>query len=240
MRNFIRNVLRRCGYDIVSYCPLFHPVARRISLMSQNGIDMLLDVGANTGQYAQRARSEGYRGEIISFEPLSSAFNTLSGVAQSDASWIAVNIALGDKDGSEIIHVSRNSQSSSLLDMLPDHVDASPDSAYVASEEIRVKKLDTVFEEYCQPGKNVFLKIDAQGYEKNIIDGAVASLDRISCVQMELSLVPLYEGETLMAEMINDMRNKGFTLMSIDPTYGNRETGQVLQVDCIFVRQNTG
>lgn len=236
MRKIFRKYLRRHGFDIVSYDPVNHPVARRLMLMGQNNIDLLLDVGANIGQYGLRTREDGYKGRIVSFEPLSSAFRKLAARTEEDANWEAVNIGLGDKDEIALINISANSQSSSILDMLPSHVSTAPDSAYIESEEVSVRRLDSIFRDYWKPGDNVFLKIDAQGYERNIIEGAAQALGHISGIQMELSLVPLYEGEALMAEMINAMSEKGYVLMSIDPTYGNPATGQMLQVDCMFFR----
>lgn len=236
VRDIIRSLLRGMGVDLVSFDPVNHPVARRSKLMGQKNIDLLLDVGANVGQYAVRTRDEGYRGRIVSFEPLSSAFAELATRVARDPLWEAVNAALGDRDETAEINVSSNSQSSSLLAMLPSHVNVAPTSTYVGRESIEVKRLDSVFGEYWRPGNNVFLKIDAQGYEKKIVEGGMDSLGRIAGVQMELSLVPLYEGETLLAEMIDYMSAKGFILMSVDPTYGNRETGQMLQADCMFFR----
>ena len=236
MRKLIRSLLRRNGLDIVSYDPVYHPVARRIKLMGQKKIDLILDVGANVGQYGRRTRSAGYAGRIVSFEPLSSAYKKLAECVNKDPNWEAVNIALGEDDGEAEINISSNSQSSSILDMLPSHVSAAPESDYIGHEKISINKLDSVFKDFWKPGDNVFLKIDAQGYERNVIEGAPLSLEHISGIQMELSFVPLYEGEALIAEMINYMDEKGYTLMSVDPTYGNRETGQTLQADCLFFR----
>lgn len=236
MRKRIKRFLRKHGLDIVSYDPVYHPVARRLKLMSQYKINLVFDVGANTGQYGTHIREIGYRGRIVSFEPLTSAFNELKKCTNNDSLWNAVNMALGDQDGTAEINISRNSQSSSLRDILPSHVEAAPESAYVGKETIEIRKLDSIFNTYWKPSNNLYLKIDAQGYERNIIEGGQNCLDRVTGVQMEVSLVPLYEGETLLVEMIKFMSEKGFVLMSMEPTYGNAETGQLLQTDCVFFR----
>lgn len=237
VKRVFKRMLRRYGYDVVSYDPVNHPVARRARLMSQHKIDLVFDVGANIGQYAMQIRETGYAGSIISFEPLSSAFAELAVRASADRLWQAVNIGLGNRDGEAQINIAKNSQSSSILGMLPSHTLATPEAAYIGHEQIVVRRIDSICEKYWRPANKLFLKIDAQGYEKTIIDGAENSLDKILGIQMELSLVPLYEGETLLADMINFMGGREFVLMSIEPTYGSYETGQMLQADCLFFRQ---
>jgi FkbM family methyltransferase len=239
MRNMIRSFLRNRGYDVVSYDPVNHPVARRQKLMEQHRIDLVFDVGANTGQYAMHLRNIGYHGKIVSFEPLSSAYKALESNSKNDPLWDTVNIALGNQEGTAIINIANNSQSSSILDMLPDHVRAAPESAYVGKEEIVIRTMDSIFNDYRKPSNNVYLKIDAQGFERNIVEGAGRSLENILGIQLEVSLVPLYAGETLFAEMIEFMSEKGYVLMSIEPTYGNSDTGQLLQADCVFFRPSS-
>lgn len=236
----IRNLIRGYGYDLVKYNPGCNPIARRVKLISQYKIDLVFDVGANTGQYATKLRGLGYRGRMVSFEPLTSAYKSLVSCASKDPLWETVNVALGNKDGKAEINIAGNSQSSSILDMLPSHTITAPDSAYVGKEEITIRKIDSIVDEYRRPENKLYLKIDAQGYEKTIIQGAENSLNKIIGIQLEASLIPLYRGEALLSDMIDFMSTKGYTLMSLEPGYGDPSTGQLLQVDCIFFPQNTG
>lgn len=199
-------------------------------------VGLVLDVGANVGQFAKELRVLGYKGRIISFEPLSSAYNILQKESGKDKKWQIVNIGLGDEDHTARINISGNSYSSSLLDMKPAHLAAEPASKYIGTEEITVRKLDNIFDDYCRDGEEVFLKLDTQGYEKHVIEGALTSLDRISCIQLEMSLVPLYETEMLMIEMIGWMKKKGYFLWALETEFAHPETGQLLQVAGIFVR----
>ena len=234
----IRTLIRGYGYDVIKYNHRSNPIARRVKLMSQYKIDLVFDVGANTGQYATNLRTLGYRGRIVSFEPLTSAYKSLVSLADEDPLWYTVNIALGDQDGKAEINIASNSQSSSILDMLPSHTNSAPDSAYVGKEEITIRKIDTIIDEYRRPANTLYLKIDAQGYEKTIIQGAINSLDKITGIQLEVSLIPLYKGEALLADMIDYMSTQGYTLMSLEPGHGDPSTGQLLQVDCIFFPHN--
>jgi FkbM family methyltransferase len=157
--------------------------------------------------------------------------------AQKDKNWILNNYALGNEDTKSVINISGNSFSSSILNMLPQHLNSAPESRFISQEEIEIKKLDTIFSSMCSPTDNVMLKIDTQGYEKNVIDGAIESLPKIKIIQLEMSIVQLYESELMMTEMINYLDAKGYQLFSLENGFGDSESGQLLQVDGIFVRR---
>lgn len=238
IRRQIKILLRKAvGYDIVRFTPEYHPLARRKKIMAYFNIDTVLDIGANTGQYGRQLRSEiGYAKKIISFEPLSTAFEVLKANAKPDPNWQVFNFALGDAEEYKEINISGNSFSSSMLDMLPSHIESAPQSKYIGKETITVKKLDSVFSDICKPSANVYMKIDTQGFESKVLKGAKRSLPQIGTMQMELSLVPLYKGERLFDEMLILMKEKGYALIAIEPGFTNPETGQLLQVDGIFRR----
>ncbi|GAB4320114.1 MAG: FkbM family methyltransferase [Bacteroidales bacterium] len=208
----------------------------RIKLLKTHHITTLLDVGANTGQFAYYTRHAGYRNRIVSFEPLSEAFSILKSFAASDPKWDIVNCAMGNKEEEIEINVSENLQSSSFLDMMPGHVKSAPDSAYVKKEKVKIYRLDDVIGDYTDDLSHTFLKIDTQGYEKNVLEGAAVSLKEMRGLQLELSLVELYKGETLFREMLNYILDQGFTLCSLEPGFTDSQSGQLLQVDAIFYR----
>ncbi len=241
IRQRARAIVRRFGFDVVRYdplagVPLLAPaLRRRACLLSTFGIDLVLDVGANTGQFGRELRALGYRGRIVSFEPLSSAFSVLARAARADGRWEALHMALGDANGTAEMHIAANSVSSSLLPMLPAHLAAAPNSGYVGSEPTPVRRLDSLFDRICSPAERVFLKVDAQGYERRILEGA--PLERIQTLQLEMSLIPLYEGEWLFRELYELLEEKGYTLVFIEPAFADERTGQVLQIDGIFHRE---
>jgi hypothetical protein len=144
--------------------------------------------------------------------------------------------ALGHKDGIAEINIAGNSWSSSLLDMEERHVKVAPDSAYVGKEIITLKALDTIFSEYCSPANKVFLKIDTQGFTKQVLNGAEWSLQKIAGIQVEMSLISLYSGEPLIGEIISILYELGFSLIVLKPELMDECTGQQLQVDGIFFR----
>jgi FkbM family methyltransferase len=199
-------------------------------------INLLFDIGANEGLYAQHVRALGYGGRIISFEPLSSAYGKLRERSISDPNWEAVNCAIGSCDGTAVINISKNSWSSSLLDMLPSLVESAPESAYIGTEKITVRALDSLIDDYYRPSDKLFLKIDTQGFGMKVIQGAEKSLERILGIHLEMSLVPLYRDEPLLGELVKYLNGKGYTLMYIEPEYFNPETGQQLQVNGLFLK----
>ena len=171
----IRSIVNPVGYDIVKY-KTTHPAHIVLNHLNINNIKTVLDVGANAGQYSYELRKAGYRGRIISFEPLSGAYQRLRLNAEHDKNWQTFNFALGDTNGTTSINISRHSPSSSLLPMTSLHNEAAPGSEYMSEEEIEIKTLDTIFDTLRISGENVFLKVDTQGYEKKVLDGAINSL----------------------------------------------------------------
>lgn len=237
IKHELRKFLWRAGYDISRFTPTSHPLARRKQILEYYNIDTVLDIGANSGQFAQQLRNDlGYANRIISFEPLSSAFELLKVNAEGDTNWEVFNIALGDTEEKREINIAWNSSSSSLLDMLPSHLKSAPKSKYIDREIIEVKKLDSIFGNLCKSTKRVYMKIDTQGYESKVLKGAEKSLMHIDTVQMEMSLVPLYEGELLFNDMCMLMSKKGYSLLAIETGFSDPDSGQLLEVDGIFHR----
>jgi len=233
----IKRILRKTGFDIIRYEPNRYPGLRRKMLMDHCGIDLVLDVGANVGQYGTQVRNIGYRGRLISFEPISREFQQLKKRADHNPNWEVMNCALGNENTQSEINISDYSQVSSLLEMLPSAVERRPFWQYSRKEMIEVKKLDTLFNDLRGDCKSPMLKIDTQGYEKSVLDGAADSLKHIALLQLEMSLVPLYDKELLFPDMYRFITEQGFQLASIEPGMHDNETGQLFQVDGIFQRR---
>lgn len=237
IKHEIRKLIRKTGFDVARFEPQLHPQARRQELFELFGIDLVVDVGANVGQFGEFLRSEiGYRGRIISFEPLSSAYKIVAEKASADAKWETFNFALGDREHRAEINIAGNSYSSSLLPMGQKHIEAAPESGYVGRETIEVRTLDAMFGEIHRAAEHIFLKIDTQGFEDRVLAGGEDSLRLIDTVQLELSLVPVYEGAPLFEDLYSLMLSKGYRLSAMEEVFWHRETGQLLQIDGIFHR----
>lgn len=208
------------------------------ALLLQQRIDLLLDVGANVGQFVQDRRAEGFRGQIISFEPLPDAHAKLTAIAAKDPNWaVHARAAVGAQAGQTEINVAGNSDSSSLLPMLKSHSDAAPQSAIVGRTPTEVITLDSVFDLYYRENRRTFLKIDTQGYERPVLEGAGRWLDKVAGVQLELSVVPLYEGQELYPFFFQFFREREFELWALLPGFSDPVSGRMLQFDAVFVRR---
>jgi FkbM family methyltransferase len=234
MKRAIRYLLNAFGYEARKLS--WFPATRRSKLMERLGINLVLDVGANDGGYASELRGSGYRGRIWSYEPLSKAFADLSKSAARDDLWKTVNCACGAKAGSATINVAKNSASSSLLPMLETHSASAPDSEYVSGETISICTLDDSVMASLRPEDRVWLKIDTQGYEAEVLKGASRLMPRVRALECELSLVPLYDGQPLIDEMIATIYRMGFRMVGVAPAFFQAETGDTLQVDGTFLR----
>ncbi|MCH7807183.1 MAG: FkbM family methyltransferase [Proteobacteria bacterium] len=241
MIKIIRALIRPFGIDLVRYTS-GTPDECRNQIMKSSKIDLLFDVGANTGQFASEIRSAGYSGKIFSFEPLSNEFNSLSEKSKKDPLWDVFNFAFGAKIEETKINISENSQSSSLLTIKKEHTLAAPKSSYVGKETIEVKTLDAFWKEMdasCDR-PSIMLKIDVQGFEDRVLKGGKSYfLPKVKLIQIEMSLVELYEGQMLFFELAKYLVNLGFNdLVFLRPGFKNKTTGRLLQCDGIFMRAN--
>ncbi|OYW52020.1 MAG: hypothetical protein B7Y80_20875 [Hyphomicrobium sp. 32-62-53] len=230
----IKKVLRRIGLG-----SLAGPSRKQLlrNPLVQMDIQVLLDVGANTGQYAMEAREKGYKGRIISFEPLPDEHAALTRNAERDPMWLVhPRAAVGAGVGLAIVNVAANSGSSSLLPMLATHRAAAPQSQYVRTAETPVIRLDSVIDDYISSGDRTFLKIDTQGYEGQVLDGLDERIACLTGLQIELSVVPLYEGQRLYTYFFDLLGQHGFVLWTLIPGLRDPTNGRLLQFDAVFVR----
>ena len=234
---WIKRCLHRRGILIDRLSVVTSPDLRLVAMLAAHAADLVIDVGANTGGYATSLRSAGFGGRILSFEPLMAAHAALAAASRTDANWaIADRMALGDRDGSVSINVAGNSASSSIREMLEAHRSAAPESAYVGREDVDVRRLDGVRHPFLDSSVRPFLKIDTQGYEAEVLEGAAGMLDRLCGVQLELTLSPLYEGQLLWRALVDRLEAAGFGLWGIVPEFIDPKTGRMLQCDGIFFR----
>jgi FkbM family methyltransferase len=237
LKHTVRQMVRRTGLDVVRYSPDRFPELQRLEWIRQAEINYVVDVGANAGQWSGRLRDSGYDGDLVSFEPLSKAFAELSRRTVTDRAWTARQEAIGEFDGEATIHVAANSWSSSLLEMEDRHLASAPESAYVTTERVAVQTLDTALADIPRP-RRMLLKIDAQGYEMQVLRGADMVLRDAAMLELELSLVPLYTGQALLPEIVAYLSDRTFDLVVSRPGFTDRATGEILQVDGIFLRRN--
>lgn len=204
------------------------------------GVDVIFDVGANAGQFGQGVRADGYLGHLVSFEPLSAAHAALSAAAANDPLWDVVErCAVGSADGQAEINIAGNSYSSSLLPMLRLHREAAPESTYGGVEDCPVLSLDSyIGRTFTDSTTTIGLKIDTQGYEAQVLAGLNRYRDRVKVIVCEMSLSPLYGGAPTIAELCGLLAALGFRCVALGPEFEDPRTGELLQVDGVFVARD--
>ena len=212
---------------------------RRQQFFRDLNISVVLDVGANTGQYAAVIRQNGYEGRLVSFEPLSTSFVLLAAFAKAYPDHSCLPVALGRTDGTAEINVSQNFASSSLLSVSDECVAACPDARRVGTETIQLRRLDTVRADILKPTDRVHLKIDTQGTEKDVLSGGADTLSQVVSIEVELSFAPLYDQQPLFAEMFQFLESLSFRCVWIERGFMSENSGHLLQVDGLFVRMDS-
>jgi FkbM family methyltransferase len=200
-------------------------------------IDLVVDVGANLGQFAQGVRERGYGARIHSFEPVGKVFQALEQRAASDPKWTATRTALGAAPGAVVINLYDNHTLNSLH-ALDDGTARrlSVDPTVIGTETVPMTTLDDALAN--DPARSILLKIDTQGHERAVLDGATATLARTSALLLELPVVPLYESIWSFNEALAHIDALGFTpaqfrtvnTMTDDPACA-------IEFDCLFRRK---
>lgn len=238
----LRRTAQRAGYDIKRY-PQSDPMWSLTRFLVSRGVEVVLDVGANDGGYGRSLRRHGYTGRIVSFEPSPKSYARLRSAVGDDPAWEQLPLALGSSETEVVLNIAGNNEaSSSILPMLARHQDAAPDSAYVAAVPVRQRRLDDVLADQVSipPGSVMHLKIDVQGYERHVLDGASALLANpdLTSLQLELSFVSLYEGGMLWSEGLEMAHQLGMRPARFMPGFTDPVSGEGLQFDGVFVRDH--
>jgi FkbM family methyltransferase len=206
-------------------------------VLRAGGVDCVVDAGANVGQYAQALRRSGYRGRIVSFEPVRASYAELERAARGDDAWWVRHEGLGSADGTATIHTMDGTMSS----LLPASEFGRTWSAGLrdtGSEEITVRRLDGLLPELLEglPEGRVFLKMDTQGYDLEVLEGARAVLDRVVALQAELACVPIYDGMARLPEQWAVLEAAGFESAGVFPVSFDKQTVRAIEYDVVMVR----
>lgn len=210
------------------------------SLIDRLQIDCVLDVGANTGQYQKFLRQKvGYQGLILSFEPIQKNLKILQQKANSDPMWFIYGYALGSQEQHQVINVMKETVFSSFLE--PDHSqieDFQTQNTIATQEEVWVKTLDSLLPSLTQEYSfnRIFLKLDTQGYDLEVIKGATLSLSCIQALQTEVSFKPLYHQIPSFLETYQTLTEKGFDLTGLFPVVKDSSL-RMIEGDCVMVNR---
>jgi len=228
----IRKFLNNKGYEIIK---LHSSEASKFgSWMEKLDIKTIVDVGSNEGQFIQYVSQSLPGRKIIAFEPIKVCYDKLiANTKQFNVT--AINCGLSDHNGSTEINISENFVSSSILPMEKLHKDLYPESHYVKTQTIELKRLDDALAGMDLP-KNILLKIDVQGYENKVIAGGENTIKQASVVIIEYSYAPIYEGQWLFDETYRYFTANGFKFLGVEDQAKSAKNGLPVFGDAIFVR----
>lgn len=211
--------------------------AQLFAMMQYHQIDLVLDVGANRGQYAQKLRKLGYQGTIFSFEPQQDVRDEAAKAAEVDANWtVFPAMAISDREDRVTLQRSAEDDMSSLHDQTELHKQVSPSSAVQHLETVNSYRLESLLADHDVADRRIMLKSDTQGHESQVLDGLGNWIDHLSMIQLELPLSPLYEHTVPWNEMIDRLGKAGYELHGLKPGYFERKIARLLECDAVFVR----
>ena len=201
-------------------------------------ITSVIDVGANVGQFGLDIRRQGFKGLIVSYEPVKKTFGLLTQTIRQHQPWKSFQLGLGAEESKRVINISGNDGlSSSLLEMRSLHLKNFPDSATVAKERISISTIDKQLEVLGLRPQEIMLKLDVQGFEAEVLKGASQTLSKIPLVYLEVSIIPLYEEEISFLPILIELSKFGHEV--VDVFRGIKgSNGQLLQLDILTKLSN--
>jgi FkbM family methyltransferase len=210
-------------------------------LLNRLEIDCVLDVGANAGQYRDFLRDKVlYDGPIVSFEPVSRHVEVLRKRSRGDRNWHIEGYALGSSDGQMPINVMVSDQFSSFLE--PDHArvkDYAKLNVACHTEAVTVRTLDVVLPVLQERigFDRPYLKIDTQGFDIEVLRGALNSLPIVKALQTEASVISIYKGMPQYMDTIRYLDELGFDITGLYPV--SRDSAlRLVEFDCVMINRS--
>ena len=232
LRRAARLAARRFGLDVRPYSGMLDSSIRLARVCEHQAITLVVDVGANDGAWAAGLRLGGYKGRIVSIEPQSSEFAKLAARATADPLWTALRLAAGRENGHVTLPLSQDSVWTSFLPSVGDNAAAN----VVGEEKVPLATLDSALVGLVSNEDRVFLKLDVQGYEMEVVGGGTSLFPNVLAAFVEVILVPLYEGQPSRAEIFSALESRGLRFAGVENGHISPETGEDLYIDALFVR----
>jgi|688.fasta_scaffold59239_7 FkbM family methyltransferase len=198
-------------------------------------LDLIVDIGANRGQYSLLSRHCNPAARITAFEPLPSPAATFRSVFADDQRVTLFQSAIGPEQGNVPIHISARDDSSSLLPISALQAQTFSGTAEVGTTSVTVAPLSNFLAADDIVSRSL-LKIDVQGYEYNALRGCESLLNLFAYIFCECSFVELYSGQQLAPAVIAWLASRGFLIKGMYNAYYNSD-GLAIQADFLFERQ---
>ena len=226
------------GYEIVPSWRMEQLAFERHlkTLFAAYAIDTVFDVGANTGRYRDFLRATvGFQGTIHSFEPVSALAEGIAARARADTRWRIHKHALGVDPGEREINVYARSTFSSFLEPRADVGSEFAEYTTLAHKEVvEIKRLDDVVGVLVADPSRLYLKIDTQGFDLEVLRGGREALRGIRALQFELAIQPIYQNVPNYREVLRQLEEWGFSMSGLFPVVSDDKL-RAVEVDCVMV-----
>jgi FkbM family methyltransferase len=233
LKELVRGAIAKAGYDVFQRRSGYS----LISFLQNHRIDVVIDVGANRGQFARRLVSQGYAGRLISFEPIAELADALRSGRGGRADWEVHAVALGDFNGERAFNISRSDDFSSFMEHTAESESAFSGIAVDSQRMVPVRRLDDI-DLGLHPESRLFLKLDTQGFDRTVLEGSTETLRRVRGMQIELPIYRLYRDTWSFAEAITYLDGIGFVPSQFWPvgTFPG-DPASAIEMDCILRRK---
>lgn len=229
-------IAKALGYELIKRSK--HPTSSShlANLIKHHDIDIVLDVGANNGQFGLMLRNEGYKGEIHSFEPVSKTFENLNHACLNDQKWFSNKLAMGSTTGEETVHITESSDLSSFLNPNDFGKEKYEKIKVSQTEKVKVNTISDYLATKIPAFKerNILLKMDTQGYDLKVFEGALNVLDHIDCILSEISFIPIYSEMPHYLDSLKIYEENGFVVTGMYPI-SRKSDLSVIEMDCFMI-----
>jgi len=208
------------------------------AVLAKQEIDLIIDVGANVGQFGSLIRDAGYQGRIVSIEPVRSSLEALNARVADDDDWTVMPIALGRARTQLAMNVPRNTVLASFLAPSEYGRERFPEGETETTELVEVHRLDEIFDTIAAPltHPRTYLKLDTQGWDLEVLAGASGCLENVVALQTEISMVPIYDEMPDYLNALTQLDQLGFGVTGFFPVTRDASL-RVIEFDCVLVRK---
>lgn len=229
----IKKFFKLFGFEILNFNNNLTLDIHLKYLFNRNNYDLVIDVGANEGQFGLLCRNIGYKGLIISFEPVTKTFSNL--VKHQSDNWHCYNFALGSENGSRELKIYNSSLFSSFLDISDYGSERFINELSTHTTQIvNIYTLDEILKNYPK-FNNIFLKMDTQGFDLEVFEGATCSLERIFLILSEISINKIYKDSPNYKIALDKYESKGFKISGLFPMNFN-DDGSIVELDAVLIK----
>jgi FkbM family methyltransferase len=235
----IKKLANLFGYELLRIKKSHSINSHLKNLFDLYQIDLIIDVGANKGQFGQLIRKLGYKGDILSFEPVLSSFELLKDRAKNDPRWKVFQLGLGDKKDQREINTFKSSDFSSLLAPNAKGKELFDKIREGSKELIEINTLDNILLDLkISKTRKTFLKMDTQGYDMHVFSGAKNSIDSIAALLSEISITQIYDGMTNYHNALMEFERNGYVVSALFPVSHDENDLSVIELDCVMIKKN--